>query len=100
MRATGGRAALAVAGVAFLVSFLLCGLWHAIDIRWIVWGLLHGLGLTACNLYRFALTKRLGRRGVERYLANPWTRLAARAVTFEFVAVTVWIITAPWPYSR
>ncbi len=100
MRATGGRAQLAVASVAFLASFLICGLWHAIDIRWMIWGLLHGLGLVACNLYRFALTKRLKRRGVERYLANPWIRLAARVITFEFVAVTVWIISAPWPGSH
>ncbi|HEY2157366.1 MAG TPA: MBOAT family O-acyltransferase [Isosphaeraceae bacterium] len=100
MRATGGRAPLKIASFAFLISFLLCGLWHAIDVRWMIWGVLHGLGLTACNLYRFALTKRLGRRGVERYLANPWIRAAARVVTFEFVAVTVWIITAPWPGSH
>ena len=96
MRRTGGRAPLWIASFAFVVSFLLCGLWHGLSWIWVAWGLYQAGGLITCNLYRHWLTKRIGRKGVIRYMANPWIRLAATAVTFEFAAIAVSIVSYPF----
>ena len=62
VRRTDGRLPILSASVAFGVSFLLCGLWHSISLPWLAWGAFQALGLIVCNLYRHALTKRLGAR--------------------------------------
>ena len=96
LRWTDGRRPLLVASMAFSVSFLLCGLWHQISLRWLAWGAVHAAGLVVCNLYRYRLTKRLGRKGVNQYLTNRWIRLAMIALTFEFNAAAVFIVTYPF----
>jgi D-alanyl-lipoteichoic acid acyltransferase DltB (MBOAT superfamily) len=96
MRRTGGGSPLLVASVAFTVSFLLCGLWHGLSWPWLAWGAYQAAGLTACNVYRSVLLKRLGRKGVNRYLENRWVHLLAVALTFEFSAVGVAIVTFPF----
>jgi D-alanyl-lipoteichoic acid acyltransferase DltB (MBOAT superfamily) len=102
MRRSDGRSPLLIASFAFTVSFIACGLWHQASRVWLAWGLMQSVGLIICNLYRAMLLKRLGRKGLERYLANPWIRVAAIAVTFEFAAFAVAIVTFPfreltWP---
>ena len=52
--------------------------------------------LVICNLYRYWLTKRLGRKGVNRYVANRWIRLVMMALTFEFNVAAVFIVTYPF----
>jgi D-alanyl-lipoteichoic acid acyltransferase DltB (MBOAT superfamily) len=96
MRRTDGAYALGIASVAFTVSFLLCGLWHNIGLPWLLWGAYHATGLVVCNLYKAWLLKRLGRKGMNRYLANPWIRAAAVVLTFEFIALSLVIVTARW----
>jgi D-alanyl-lipoteichoic acid acyltransferase DltB (MBOAT superfamily) len=96
MRWTDGRSPLLCASMAFAASFLLCGLWHQINLIWLAWGAFQASGLIACNLYRASLTKRLGRKGLNRYLANPGIRLLATALTFEFSALAVVIVTYPF----
>jgi D-alanyl-lipoteichoic acid acyltransferase DltB (MBOAT superfamily) len=75
---------------AALVSMGLCGLWHAPTAGWLLWGLLHGLGLSVHQGWtlwmrrHFALKKRLA--------ASPLYRGVCVAATFHFVAFTwVWI---------
>ena len=72
MRRTEGKAPLRSASAAFIVSFLICGLWHSITWPYFAWGSFQAFGLIVCNYYRFFLIKRLGRKGYNRYLANPW----------------------------
>lgn len=76
--------------LAALVSMGLCGIWHAPTVGWLLWGLLHGLGLSAHQGWtlwmrkRFALKKRLSQSRVYRG--------ACVLLTFHFVAFTwVWI---------
>jgi D-alanyl-lipoteichoic acid acyltransferase DltB (MBOAT superfamily) len=102
MRRTSGRFPLLVASFSFTVSFLLCGLWHQVNWVWLAWGSIQAVGLIVCNIYRTVLLKRLGRKGVDRYLADPWIRLAAIILTFEFAAFAVAVVTFPfqeltWP---
>ena len=96
MRWTDGRFPLLAASVAFTFSFVLCGLWHGLSWPWFAWGIVQSAGLVVCNLYRVALNRRLGRKGMSRYLANPWARVAAIILTFEFAAAAVAVATYPY----
>ena len=95
MRRDEGRHPLAAASVAFTIAFLLCGLWHSISWPWLAWGGFNAAGLIACNLYRQGLLKRLGRKGLNRYMADPRVRAAGVVATFEFVAVGLAIAMSP-----
>jgi D-alanyl-lipoteichoic acid acyltransferase DltB (MBOAT superfamily) len=95
MRLTDGSLPLIVASVAFSISFLVCGLWHQPSLPWFLWGAYQAAGLIICNFYRDFLLKRLGRKGLNRYLGNPWIRRASTVLTFEFAAVGVLIVTYP-----
>ncbi|HTW94897.1 MAG TPA: MBOAT family O-acyltransferase, partial [Tepidisphaeraceae bacterium] len=88
LRRTEGKMPLFCASIGFCVAFLLCGMWHGIALNFFVWGCMHAAGLTTVNIYRTALQKRLGTKGVKAYLANPWIKAASMAITFEFVAVS------------
>jgi len=95
VRRTSAQRPLLCATVAFTVAFGLCGLWHAGTLRFLLWGLLNALGLIVTNLYRYYLAKRLGAKGVKRYLANRPIRALATFVTFEFVAFSLAFIQLP-----
>jgi alginate O-acetyltransferase complex protein AlgI len=76
--------------VAALVAMSLCGLWHAPQVGWLLWGFLHGLGLSVHQAWtlwmrkRFALKKRLAQSSVYRVVCV--------LATFHFVAFTwTWI---------
>jgi D-alanyl-lipoteichoic acid acyltransferase DltB (MBOAT superfamily) len=48
----------AVLIVAYLATFLFCGYWHGPTLNFLLWGLYHGMGLIAYDLYRQATTRR------------------------------------------
>jgi D-alanyl-lipoteichoic acid acyltransferase DltB (MBOAT superfamily) len=96
VRRTGGRHPLLIATFAFAFSFLLCGLWHGIGLKWLAWGGYHAVGLIICNLFREYLLKTMGRKGLKRYLANPWIRVVAVLATFEFVAFSLVLLSDRW----
>jgi D-alanyl-lipoteichoic acid acyltransferase DltB (MBOAT superfamily) len=95
MRWTSGRFPLLMATGAFVTAFLLCGLWHGISWRFLIWGGIHATGLVICNLYRHALTLRLGRKGVAAYMESRLGRCVSTLVTFEFVAFSLTFIAHP-----
>ena len=68
---------------AFLITFLLGGLWHGIAWTFLIWGALHGLGLSAVFLWQRA-------RGRARKPASLPVRILATFLTFNFVCFT-WI---------
>jgi membrane protein involved in D-alanine export len=88
LRVTGNRWPMWCASVAFMVSFLLCGLWHGISWNFVVWGVMHASGLIIVNLYKKRLSKKLKTKGVKQYMANPWIKAVAMAITFEWVAIS------------
>ncbi len=78
--------------VAYLVSFGLCGLWHGFGFKFLIWGLYHAVGLIVCKAYQEAMLQRWGRKGRKAYLANQPIRWIMTAITFEFVAISLWLI--------
>jgi D-alanyl-lipoteichoic acid acyltransferase DltB (MBOAT superfamily) len=93
MRASGGSYQLGAASLAFAVSFLLCGLWHQVSWNWLAWGGYHAAGLVVCNAYRAFLLKRLGRKGLNRYMENRWIKWIMIVITFEYTAISLMLVT-------
>lgn len=84
MRRNG--APLMSAAVAIAISFVLCGLWHGLTVGFLIWGAAQAVGLIVTRLYGQVLQARLGKVRFKSYVANPWIRVAAVLVTFEFEA--------------
>ncbi len=74
-------------GYAFVVTFLLGGLWHGLTLNFLVWGALHGVGLWC--FYMLTLWRR-SRGGVTRGQGSVLGRVAGALLTFHFVCFT-WI---------
>jgi alginate O-acetyltransferase complex protein AlgI len=62
------------------ITMLLGGLWHGAGWTFVCWGAFHGLGLTACHLWR-----RLFRSGSNQNGGSLWGIALARALTLVFV---------------
>lgn len=88
VRRTGPQAALWCAAVAFSVSFLLCGLWHELNLRWAAWGAMQAVGLIAVNCYRAWLRRSLSTEAFDRYRASRTIRVAAILLTQSYAAVS------------
>ena len=91
-----GRSASAVRPhLAALGSMTLCGLWHAPNPGWVLWGLLHGAGLSVHQAWTVWLRKRFALK--KKLAASIPVRVVATALTFHFVALT-WVFVAidPW----
>lgn len=94
-RSTAGRRPLFAASLAFSVAFVLCGLWHDLNLNFLLWGAIHAAGLIIANLWREHLKRRLGSRGVKRYLEDRRIKWLARFVTYEFVAFSLVALFIP-----
>lgn len=92
VRRTNGRYSLVCASIAIFIAFVLCGAWHGLTAPFLMWGLANAVGLVVVNLYRTWLKKRLGSKGVARYMASVPIRVIAVVLTFEFVAFTIKLI--------
>jgi len=73
-----------------IVVFFLGGLWHGIGWPFVLWGLLHGVGLTTLRIFQTAKQALLGKRPSTR-----WSRYPAIFVTFHFVCLTWIFFRAP-----
>ena len=89
VRRAGPQAALWCATVAFPVAFLVCGLWHELSVRWLLWGAMNAAGLVTVNWYRAWLQKHLSREALNRYRSHRGIRLAAILLTQVFVALSL-----------
>src|SRR5688500_6710161 len=61
-----------------MITMLLGGLWHGASWRFIIWGALHGLALTAHKFY----TSRFPRQNIAY---GPWSNVVRIFFTFHFV---------------
>jgi len=77
--------------VAALASMTLCGLWHAPNPGWVLWGALHGAGLSVHHGWTVWLRKRFALK--KRLAGSLPVRVLATALTFHFVALT-WVFVA------
>ncbi len=83
--------ALALAA-AVLLTFVVVGGWHGTTGAFVVFGLMHGIGVLAVALWDGLLKKRLGRAGRKAFVEKPWVRVAAVALTFHYVAAAMMLV--------
>lgn len=75
--------------LAALGSMTLCGLWHAPQLGWVLWGFAHGAGLSVHQAWTLWLRKRFP---LKKKLAKSRSfRVVATLLTFHFVALT-WVL--------
>jgi alginate O-acetyltransferase complex protein AlgI len=79
----------AVPIVATLLTFLFCGYWHGPTLNFLLWGLYHGLGIIAYDLYRRGAGRRRQKRNGKTQIpyAEPLGRAVGVALTFSFVSL-------------
>ncbi|MFI5351167.1 MAG: MBOAT family O-acyltransferase, partial [Elusimicrobiota bacterium] len=71
--------------VLLFAALFVAGVWHGSTWNFVLFGVVHGLGVAAASVYADALRARLGADGVKRYLQNRWLRRAAVLGTFHYV---------------
>ncbi|MDQ2855246.1 MAG: MBOAT family protein [Acidobacteriota bacterium] len=76
-----------------VLTFLVGGLWHGAAWTFVIWGGLHGLGLSWNHWWaaRGRLSKTKGRRPTLNKRPHWWSRAIGVAVTFHFVCLT-WVV--------
>lgn len=74
---------LVAASVAYLITFLVCGLWHGIDRHFVVWGLYHGMLLAFYQIYRMYVPRRFVQ---SRVYTGFVVRAAGTLLTFAAVS--------------
>lgn len=73
---------------SILIVFLIIGIWHGVGWQFVVFGLLHAIGVIANHYYTIRLKRTLGREGYKKYNENPLVNAAALVVTFGYVAAS------------
>lgn len=72
------KSRMVVSVLAYMVTFLVCGLWHGSTLNFVLWGLWHGLGLSVYKLFTY------NRSPKTPTLAR---KVSATPLTFLFVTV-------------
>ena len=87
------------ASLAFMVSFVLCGMWHGLTWTFFLWGLLHALALVICNAYKSILRSMLKADQLKQYNNSFAIRSVATIITFEFIALSFYVAFYPVRFS-
>ena len=74
--------------VALFITLFILGVWHGATWNFVVFGLIHGVGVVVVQLYGNELRRRLGRQGLKRYLGSSPVRITANVVTIHYVCVS------------
>ena len=70
--------------LAFL-SLFIAGMWHGATWNFVMFGLVHGVGVAGTQMYGRSLRSVIGPSGVSRYMQNRWITGFAILVTFHYV---------------
>ena len=82
--------------LAFLIppilTMLACGVWHDVTFSFLIWGAVHGIGITT----NMAFIHYVNLYGYTRYLESPISKSFSWALTQMFVVLT-WVFFFPLP---
>ncbi len=81
--------------VATIFSFIVMGAWHGNTFRFVVFGIVHGIGVAVATLYQQFLKKALTKEGLKRYQESPWIHGLA-VVSFQCFVILSFI---PFQYE-
>ncbi len=74
--------------VAVLFVFLVIGVWHGVGIFFVIFGLMHALGVISNHYYTVWLKRVLGKQRYKAYNENRLVNAAAIALTFIYIAAS------------
>lgn len=94
MRATRGIGRWS-APSSVLLTFVIVGLWHGTDPGFVVFGVLHGLGVLAVGPYQALLRRVLGEQGLARYEASRALRIVRIALCYHYLCATMLFFERP-----
>jgi D-alanyl-lipoteichoic acid acyltransferase DltB (MBOAT superfamily) len=75
--------------VCFFIALFLAGVWHGSTWNFVVFGVLHGCGVSITKMWEEHLIRKRGRPGLKSYLASKPVRFAATFATVNFVCFTL-----------
>ena len=84
----GSRGSFVRTAVNTVIVMTIIGLWHGLEMNFLLWGLYHAAGLLIYRLY-----VRVVRRGNREIRPGRWRRFGAWLLTFHFVALG-WVLFA------
>ena len=82
------------------VVFLLVGIWHGVGWNYAAFGAVHALGVVTNHYYTIGLKKWLGRDRFKAYNSNPWIHSVAVAVTFCYIAMSLFFFANTFPEMK
>ena len=76
--------------VSVIISMILVGLWHEISLRYLIWGIYHGIGIAVYQQFKTRFSRRTSRNKVTETLK----KLLSWFVTFNYVVFSYAVIMA------
>jgi alginate O-acetyltransferase complex protein AlgI len=77
---------LVISNLAIIVTFFLCGAWHGPTFNFILWGLYHGIGIAAVNVYQ-KWKRQVRQPAALKYFASPLSYGLGVVLSFNFFAM-------------
>ncbi|MDP6173846.1 MAG: MBOAT family O-acyltransferase [Rhodospirillales bacterium] len=78
----------AMMALSVLVTFYTVGAWHGTSLNFVVFGMLHGLGLLVSVFFGQLLKRGMGADSYRTFSANPVIHLASVLISLHFVALS------------
>ncbi|MBP1659064.1 MAG: Membrane bound O-acyl transferase [Candidatus Aminicenantes bacterium] len=75
-----------LSNAGMIVTFIACGMWHGETANFLVWGVYHGLGISALTIYQ-RLKRKVANPALQRYFRSRASAIAGAVLTFNFFAV-------------
>lgn len=76
---------------ASMITMFIAGVWHGAAWKYIIWGTLHGLGLSINKLFNYYITKKVFRKKLKLVKKIKLTKYSGWLLTFHFIAF-LWIL--------
>jgi len=73
------------------------GIWHGVGWNFLLFGAAQGVAVVTAHFYDQFLKKKLGRQGYQKYMANPYIKWTAIAVTQCYAGWTLLLFANPMP---
>ena len=80
-----------VASFTTIFIFLLIGVWHGLAWNYVVFGLLHGLGIVFIQYYNVLIAYILGKKYYRYYINNLIIKIFSTVITFMYISFTFFI---------
>ena len=81
------RSRTAIGYFLLFLSIFLAGVWHGSTWNFLVFGLIHGLGVLSARVYADMLKKILGQQRMKAYQESRWIHNTAVVLTFHYVCL-------------